>query len=172
MVNIFLVGFMGAGKTSIGRQLAAHLGARFLDLDERISRDFACPIPEIFQKRGEAAFRATEAEALRQLCAKDGLVVATGGGAFSSAGNREMIERSGGISVYLDVPWAVLHRRLELDNTDRPVYRDADQARALYEERLPDYRRATISVALSGEETPDEAARSVARAVTGVVCAI
>lgn len=172
MVNIYLVGFMGAGKTSVGERLATRLGARFFDLDERISRDFGCPISEVFQKRGEPDFRAVEADVLRELCAQDGLVVATGGGAFSSDGNRKMIEQSGGISVYLDVPWAVLRRRLELDNTDRPVYRDSEQARKLFEERLPMYRRATISVSLTGDETPDEAAQSTARAVRGALCAI
>ena len=170
MVNIYLVGFMGAGKTSVGQRLARHLGARFLDLDHELSEDFDCSISEVFENSGEAVFRAAEADMLRKLSAKEGLVVATGGGAFSTDGNRRIIEESGGISVFLELPWDVLQRRLECDNKDRPVYQSAGQARNLLEERLPHYRRATLSFALNGDETPDEIVETVADAVQGMPC--
>ena len=144
MVNIYLVGFMGAGKTSLGRQLARHLDARFLDLDHELSRSFGCSIPEVFERSGEAAFRAAETDLLRKLSAKSGLVVATGGGAFSTDGNRRIIEESGGVSVFLDVPWdraATTPRTRQRRSTRVP---DAEQARRLFEERLPHYRRATV----------------------------
>ncbi len=172
MVNIYLVGFMGAGKTSVGQQLAQQLGARFLDLDERLSVVFGCSIPEVFLHRGEAAFRAAEAEALKDACGAEGLVVATGGGAFSSESNRRLIDDSGGVSVFLDLPWEVLENRLTNDNGDRPVYENAEQGRRLFEERLPDYRRAAVSVALSGDETPEAVAQLIADAVRGAPCGI
>lgn len=172
MVNIYLVGFMGAGKTSVGRHLARHLDARFLDLDERLSSVFGCSIPEVFSGHGEAAFRDAESRALEDLCGAEGLVVATGGGAFSSPSNRRLIDESGGISVFLDLPWEVLENRLATDCDDRPVYENAEQARRLFEERLPDYRRAAVSVALSGDETPEAAAGVVADAVRGAPCGI
>ena len=170
MVNIFLVGFMGAGKSVVGKLLAKNMAAHYFDLDEQISEDFGCSIPEVFEDSGEAVFRAAETDLLKRLCAKKNLVVATGGGAFSDDGNRRMIEESGGVSVFLDVPWPVLQRRLERDNCERPVYHNAEQARSLYAERLPFYRLATVSVALTGGETPQEAAESIANAVRGAPC--
>lgn len=170
MVNIYLVGFMCAGKTSVGRQLARNLGARFLDLDQELSAHFGCSIPEVFEACGEAVFRGAETELLKTLSAKSGLVVACGGGGFTTAGNRSIIEDSGGLSVFLDPPWDVLQRRLENDGADRPVYHDAEQARRLYEERLPGYRRATVTVALTGAEAPDHIAETIADAVRGVPC--
>ena len=170
MVNIFLVGFMGAGKTSVGRLLAGRLGARFLDLDHELVEVFGCSIADVFRTRGEAVFRAAEAEMLERLCGVQGLVVATGGGAFQSRSNRRVIEASGGISVFLDVPWEALRGRLERDNSGRPVYRDADQARALFEARLPSYRRATVTIPLTGEEAPEVVAATVSDVVRGAPC--
>ncbi|MCJ7755383.1 MAG: shikimate kinase [Thermoanaerobaculales bacterium] len=172
MVNIYLVGFMGAGKTSAGQQLAQHLDARFLDLDDRLSEVFGCSISEVFSNHGEAAFRAAETEVLQDLCGAEGLVVSTGGGAFSSESNRRLIDESGGISVFLDLSWEVLENRLANDNDGRPVYENAEQARRLFMERLPHYRRAAVSVALSGDETPAAVAEIVADAVRGVPCGI
>jgi shikimate kinase len=172
MVNIYLVGFMGAGKTSLGRRLAAHLGARFLDLDERLCERFGCPVPEVFQRRGEAVFRAAETEELTRASRQDGLVVATGGGAFSSRANRSVIEETGGISVFLDLPWEVLEERLAADNAGRPAYRGPEQARRLYDERLPQYRRATLTIPLAGDEPQDEIVEIIAHAVRGVPCGI
>ncbi len=172
MVNIYLVGFMGAGKTSVGRHLARLLDARFLDLDERLISVFGCSISEVFRHHGETSFRDAESRALKELCGEEGLVVATGGGAFSSQSNRQLMAESGGISVFLDVPWEVLEDRLASDSDDRPVYESAEQARKLFEERLPDYRRAAVSIALSGGETPDAVAEIVADAVRGAPCGI
>ena len=121
MVNIYLVGFMGAGKTSIGEPLAAKLGAHFVDLDERLAGRFGCTISEVFVDRGEAFFRAAETEELKEVALETGHVVATGGGAFASEENRRIIETSG-VSVYLEVPWAALGRRLAGDNGRRPMY--------------------------------------------------
>ena len=77
-----------------------------------------------------------------------------------------------GSSVFLDLPWDVLAKRLATDSDDRPVYENAEQARRLFEERLPGYRRAAVPVALSGDETPAAVAEIVALAVRGAPCGI
>lgn len=172
MPRIFLVGFMGAGKSSIGAALADRLSLGFIDLDGEISRRLNAPIPEIFARFGEAAFRAAESDELEHCAELDDIVVAAGGGAFCSDANREVIHRSGGVSVFLDLPWAVLRQRLMRDHSDRPMYDDTDQARLLFEERLPHYRCALVRVSLAGEEDPDEVARRVVATLREAPCAI
>ena len=171
MVNIYLVGFMGAGKTSVGEHLAQRLEARFIDLDERLQERFGCSISEVFRDRGESAFRSAETAEIERLSGREDLVVATGGGAFSGEINRKNIRESGGISVFLDVPWEVLERRLEEDNGSRPLYDSPLQARGLYDERLPHYRSATLTIALTGDEAPPEIAGSIAASVQEALCA-
>ncbi len=172
MRRIFLVGFMGAGKSSAGTTLAAQLGAQFIDLDGEISRRLGAPIPEIFARYGEGTFRTTERDELVRCAELPDVVVATGGGAFCSVANREAIHRPGGVSVFLDLPWAVLRERLERDHSDRPMYDDPNQARQLYEERLPHYRRALVRVSLAGQEDPDEVAGLVVATLREAPCAI
>jgi len=172
MPRIFLVGFMGAGKSSIGAALADRLGLRFIDLDGEISRRLGAPVPEIFARHGEETFRATEREELARCTELSDVVVATGGGAFCSDANRETIHRSGGVSVFLDLPWVVLRERLVRDHSDRPMYDDTDQARQLFEERLPHYRCALVQVPLAGQEDPDEVAGRVVETLREAPCAI
>lgn len=172
MCCFFLVGFMGAGKSSAGTALAAQLGAQFIDLDVEISRRLGAPVAEIFALYGEDTFRATESEEVARCTELSDVVVATGGGAFCSEVNREVIHRSGGVSVFLDLPWAVLRERLERDHSDRPMYADTDQARKLYEERLPHYRCALVQVPLAGQEDPDEVAGRVVELLGEAPCAI
>lgn len=172
MPRIFLVGFMGVGKSSVGAAVAARLGLRFIDLDEEISRRLGAPIPEVFDQCGEAAFRAAESDELARCAEFDDVVVATGGGAFCNEANREVIHRSGGVSAFLDLPWAVLRQRLTHDHTDRPMYDDTSQARQLFEERLPQYRCALVRVSLAGDEGPDEVADRVVETLREAPCAI
>ena len=172
MRRIFLVGFMGAGKSTTGAALAGHLGCQFIDLDGEISRRLGAPIPDIFARFGEATFRAAESDELERCAELDDLVVATGGGAFSSDANRELIHRSGGVSVFLDLPWAVLRQRLTRDHAERPKYADTNQARLLFEERLPHYRCASVRISLARDEDPDEIVRRVAATLREAPCAI
>jgi shikimate kinase len=172
MDRIFLVGFMGAGKTSAGQALAQLLGSCFVDLDERLSRRFGAPIEVVFARHGEAEFRAAETEELAAVAALDGaVVVATGGGTFCREANRRLIEEAGGVSVYFDLPWPALLRRLESDHEGRPMYGDRGRAERLWEERQPDYRRAALTVALCGDERAEEVAAMVAGALRGASCA-
>jgi shikimate kinase len=171
MRGIFLVGFMGAGKSSVGAAVADRLGIRFIDLDDEISRRLGSTIPEIFARRGEAVFRAAEHDELARFADIDDVVVATGGGAFCSESNRDMIHRSGGVSVFLDVPWEELQARLVSDHRGRPMYDDTGQAQRLYEERLQHYRCAMVKVSLDGIEAPVEVAGRVIESLREIPCA-
>jgi shikimate kinase len=171
--NIYLVGFMGVGKSSVGAALAARLGHRFIDLDERLGERFGASIPEVFSVHGEGVFRAAETDELIRCANERDVVVATGGGAFCDEANREIISESKGVSVYLDLPWEELDRRLAADNRGRPVYGDAEQACSLFEKRRPEYLRADVVIALEGSETPDDVADHVLRVLREVApCAI
>jgi shikimate kinase len=168
---VFLVGFMGAGKSSVGAALAARRGSRFVDLDDEIASSLGAPIPEIFARRGESAFRAAESEALTLVAKLDDVVVATGGGAFCSDENRTSIHSSGGVSVFLDLPWTELQHRLAGDHSDRPMYDSADQAHRLFDSRRPHYLQAMVRIVLDGTEGPDDVADRVVDALQEVPCA-
>jgi len=172
MSNIFLVGFMGAGKTSVAAALAARLGYNHHDVDESLCERFSASIPEIFEVYGEGAFRTAESEEIDRSMRLQRYVVATGGGAFCSPSNRENIHAADGVSVFLNLPWEVLCQRLAGDNPDRPMFHDADQAKRLFEDRLPDYRLATITVDLVGNESPTEVADLVVGALRETPCVI
>lgn len=144
MTRIFLVGFMGSGKTTVGRLLAERLGFGFVDLDEEICRRAGKAITEIFDREGEAAFRRLETDALKEVTHRDDIVVALGGGAFVSKQNRLLIEQHG-ISVWLDCPLAVILERLT-GVTDRPLFRTPMQVEALYRRRLPSYALSDVRI--------------------------
>ena len=171
MPKVFLVGFMGAGKSSVGEALGLHLDSLFVDLDDRLSERFQASIPDVFERHGEAAFRAAEREELAVCAGLHNVVVATGGGAFCDDENRTIIHSSGGVSVFLDLPWQVLRERLEGDHTDRPMYDSAARAQALFEERLPHYRRAVVTAFLDGTEAPGEVVDQVVQALQEAPCA-
>lgn len=170
MHNIYLVGFMGAGKTSVGRELARHMGWTFIDLDGRLEDSFGMPVHEIFRSRGESAFREAERQSLEWTSGLHKTVVATGGGAFCDPVNRNIMHSTGGCSVFLEVPWQVLVERLEADHGDRPKFTGAAAARRLYDTRVPHYKEATCTVVLTGSESPEEAAVRIADRVAGVPC--
>lgn len=139
--NIFLVGLMGSGKTTIGRQLARRMGRVFYDSDHEIVNRTGVRIPVIFELEGEAGFRRREAQVIAELCAEDGVIVATGGGAVLSAENRERMKAAGWV-VYLDVPTPILLERTRHD-ANRPLLQVADpgaKLEALRAERDPLYR--------------------------------
>ncbi|MGE5235082.1 MAG: shikimate kinase [Acidobacteriota bacterium] len=144
-MRVFLVGFMGAGKSTTGHALASRLGALFWDLDARIEATLRMSVPEIFRQLGEPAFRAEETRQLAGSARFADLVAATGGGTFAVPANRELIARLG-VSVHLDLPWEEILRRLPGKRGERPLFNGPEQAYELFKARLPLYRLADIQV--------------------------
>jgi len=139
--NIFLVGLMGAGKTTIGRILARKLGKRFIDSDHEIEARTGASIPWIFEIEGEASFRRREAEVIRDLTAQDGIVLATGGGAVLNPDNRAYLQARGRV-IYLRANVASIMLRTSHDK-NRPLLQTADPRKKLEEltaQREPLYR--------------------------------
>lgn len=162
--NVILVGFMGAGKSSVGRILARRLGRCFVETDDMITAAEGRPIPEIFAEKGEAHFRALEDEMVRLLALKRGDVIATGGGLPCDEGRLEAL-RAVGTIVWLAGDFATLYERA-LRGGDRPMLQDKTprQVEALYEERRRFYSRADLSVETTGLN-PDQVAARVAAAL-------
>lgn len=161
-MRVYLTGFMGAGKTSVGESLARHFGVPFLDLDREIETAAGASVREIFERQGEAEFRRLEHDALVRTLALPDAVVATGGGTLTFAENAALVAAHG-ISVWLNVPFAVIVARLGgVGRPDRPLFRDAAQAFELYRERLAAYRRADLRIDVGAEEQVDEVAARLA----------
>lgn len=161
-MQIYLTGFMGSGKSTVGRRLARRLGVPFVDLDEEIERRAGMRVREIFERHGEPAFRQMEAEALRETASRPDVVVATGGGTMMFEGNVRLI-RSAGLSVWLNPAFATIVSRIgALGKQDRPLFKDEVQALALYRERLPAYRRADLTLDIAPGEGPEEIAARIA----------
>jgi len=158
-----LAGFMGSGKTTVGRQLAQQLGWRFLDLDERIEERAGAKISEIFERLGEAAFRDLEFEQLNRALTEGAAaavptIIALGGGTFAQPRNLEALRATckpedaprDGFVIWLDCPVEQLFARC-VTMGNRPLFRDEISFRKLYEERLPFYRMADFRVDGGGE---------------------
>jgi shikimate kinase len=165
MKPIYLLGMPSSGKSTLGRGLARALNVPFVDLDKRIEAREGLSIPELFSLKGEDHFRKVESEALKSLPTDEGQVVSTGGGAPCFFDNLDFI-KTHGLSIFLDVPPAVLvERMLRTRKDDRPLYRKTDPAellttlQATYEKRLPVYRQADVTI--SGETTVDQLIETV-----------
>ncbi|MGH9511690.1 MAG: shikimate kinase [Terriglobales bacterium] len=158
---IILVGFMGAGKTVVGRELAAMLGWPFEDLDDRIQSREKRTIEEIFRDSGEAEFRRSEHLAFRELLseAESGYrVIALGGGAFAVAENVSLLQDRNIPTVFLDAPIGELFRRCQQQEIKRPLRQGETQFRQLYETRRPLYLSATCRVETDGKAVAQIAA--------------
>jgi shikimate kinase len=165
--SIFLVGFMGAGKTSVGQALSRHLSWPFEDLDRRIEAIAGCSVEEIFRSSGEPAFRKMEHTTLQDLCTelqKVRKVIALGGGAFVEPANVALIEKTGAHTVFLDAPVEELLRRCRRQSQARPLCADAIQFRQLYEARRSCYLAAACRI-----ETQHQEIQAVAREVACVL---
>ena len=155
---IFLVGFMGAGKSTIGPLLAHELNRNFIDLDQEIEKGEGRPISQIFSQEGEACFRRLETKALEGLGEKGPSVVALGGGAFVQEGNRHLIHELG-FSVFLDCTLEVILARCPQDGT-RPLLQSPGGLEALYASRLPYYQQSDLRVDVSSQ-TPEQITKSI-----------
>ncbi len=170
-MRVFLTGFMGAGKTAVGRHLAAELGTPFIDLDEEIERRAGLAIREMFEQMGEEGFRRLEQEELRRTFQYPEVVVATGGGTFTVPSNAEEI-RAHGLAVWLNPEFATIVRRIGFrGKADRPLFKDEMQALDLYRQRLSAYRRADLRVDVAHPETPREVAARIALLIRKRQCA-
>jgi len=161
--KIFLIGFMGSGKSTVGPVLAGKLGWNFVDLDREIEREQGKSIREIFEHQGESEFRRIEMNCLRSLKNRAACVVALGGGAFVQEANRPIVTELG-VSVFLDCRLEVIQARCSADGT-RPLFETPELVRDLYTLRYPLYRQSDFSIDVS-DINPAQAADLILQKVT------
>lgn len=166
--TVVLVGMMGAGKTAVGRALAARLRVRFLDSDTEIETAANLTVPEIFERDGERFFRRRESEVIARLLKEERCILSTGGGAFLAEGNRRMISERG-VSLWLNADLPLLWNRVRHKDS-RPLLRTADPFATLeriYRERVPIYQLADLSVSCAANLSIDAMARRVIGTLLG-----
>ncbi len=154
-MKVYIIGFMGSGKTTVGRELAARLDTPFFDLDELVESSEKMSVKEIFAQYGEPHFRRREREILRTTRYLDRGVVATGGGTFTFEDNIQFIQAEG-FSVYLSAPYALLRARVGEKAAERPMFRDDKSAHDLFSSRIKYYRMSDITIEIREEDTPAE----------------
>jgi shikimate kinase len=154
-LNLYLIGMMGAGKTTIGRRLATELGYRFFDTDAVIEQAAGQSIAEIFAAVGESEFRALETQVLAELSSYRRLVVATGGGIVLNRSNWSHLRE--GLVIWLDVPVTALFDRLKTDRS-RPLLQTENPQQTLQtllDARTPLYAQADLRISITAAEAPD-----------------
>lgn len=165
MKSIALVGFMGCGKSTVGRVLAENLGLLFIDLDEEVEEEAGMGVPEIFSREGEGGFRNRESRVLKRVLRKGQAVVACGGGVVTVEENiRELRERA--VVFLLAVSLDEALRRIRDDGAARPLLAGPEleeKARRLLEDRRESYLRAAHEVIETDKASPEEIAEEIAR---------
>lgn len=167
--NIFLIGFMGTGKTSVGRILAKSLEMSFVDLDVEIEKELGMTIPEIFSTHGEDFFRDAESEALRSVAQRERQAIATGGGVVLREENWEVMGKKG-VTIYLKAPAEVLYKRVK-NNTSRPllqVENPLEKVQELLSKRISLYEKADLIVDTE-HISPQEAVREIRNKLMSLV---
>jgi len=154
-MKIYLVGFMGAGKTTIGRELATRVDAPFFDLDELVEAAEKMSIKDIFAQQGEPYFRKRERDLLRSTRNLEHGVIATGGETFTFDENIQFIQ-SEGLSVFLSAPYSLLRSRINDKAGERPMFRDDLATHELYANRIKYYRMSDMTIEIREDETPSE----------------
>jgi len=160
--GVVLVGFMGSGKSSVGREIANKTGAGFVDMDIWIEKKEGRTIRDIFSNDGEAAFRSIEKAALEEILIVKGQVVAAGGGAFLDRESQKLMKAYAPV-VYLEVKAETVLRRLAGDER-RPLLQEKDRdavAQSLLDRRIPEYSRADYAVSTDGFSVPEIAGRII-----------
>lgn len=161
-MKLFLIGFMGAGKSAIGARLAERMGMEFVDLDRVIETGAGCSVARFFEAEGEGQFRRLESQALRELCSRQGdLLIAVGGGAPVVPGNMDLM-RAAGLTVWLDPAFEVVAGRLDAeDRRRRPLFESLARARELFAERRSAYAEADVRIEPDDGASTDETATKV-----------
>lgn len=167
--RIALTGFMGAGKSTVGRLLASTLGWEFVDLDAEVERQAERTIAALFEQEGEETFRRLESAALARALGRTRVVIALGGGAPERLTNRLLLEQTPETAVvFLDAPFPVLFDRCVLQEgaAVRPVLLDADAAAERFRMRAPFYRRCAQHHLQTERQAPEETAEAIRRVLT------
>ncbi|MBR0153357.1 MAG: shikimate kinase [Lachnospiraceae bacterium] len=160
--NLYLTGFMGAGKTTEGRLLSAMTGRTCVEMDERIEEREGCTIAEVFARRGEVYFRDAESEVLREIAAEEGRIVSCGGGTVLREENRRVLRESG-VTVWLTAEAETICERVR-DDLTRPVIagrREPEEIRELMEERRAAYEAAAQICVRTDGRSPEEICREI-----------
>ncbi|MEH2425314.1 MAG: shikimate kinase [Nostoc sp.] len=168
-VNLYLIGIMGVGKTTVGRLLAKELGYGFVDTDNVIAQATGKSINQLFAQVGEVGFRQVESDVLSKVCAFTKLTIATGGGIVMRRENWGYLHH--GLIVWLDAPVEIIYSRLAEDTT-RPLLRDVDpkgKLRSLLEQRTPFYSQADLHITEREGDTPEDIANRVIEAIPSVL---
>ncbi|MDK2836334.1 MAG: shikimate kinase [Thermosediminibacterales bacterium] len=153
--NIVLIGFMAAGKSTVGKELASKLGLNFIDTDKEIEKKLGISIPEIFKKYGEPFFRKIESEIIYTASNQKGCVISTGGGAFINQNNRENLKKTG-IVIWLSVSiQTVLQRIKNLNNRPLLYNKGIDKINNMLKEREKYYKTADFTVKTDGLSVSD-----------------
>lgn len=157
-MTIFLCGFMGCGKSTIGQKLAQKLDCHFIDMDTYIEEQTGMSIPEIFEIYGEAYFRDTETQAVRDLANQDG-VIACGGGAMLRESNAQIAKQSGCV-ILLDVPFRTCYFRIA--DSDRPIVKRStrQQLQKLYDDRYVIYKKHCTHI-VDAAHSPSQAVKAI-----------
>jgi shikimate kinase len=164
--RIVIVGFMGCGKTTVAKALAARLGCGMLDLDGIIAAQQNMSVPELIKERGEPGFRDAETSALQVVLDRlTPRIIALGGGAWTLERNRDLINKHGCLTVFLDAPYNLCWQRITDHPVPRPLALDGPSAEELYLERHPLYALANIRVEVTDKKSADDLAAEIAEAI-------
>jgi shikimate kinase len=167
--RLVLTGFMGAGKSTIGRLLASRLGWEFLDLDTHLENRTGATIPELFARHGEAHFRRLESTALASALGRSNTVLALGGGTPEEITNRLLIEQTPDtLAVFLDAPFPTLFDRCMLQEIDRPVLKDLVEAEQRFVRRRPLYLRLARLTVDTSDLTPEQTVETIVAALNQI----
>lgn len=158
-MNIILCGFMGSGKTVVGKELAKIMGRKFVDTDEWIEKKQGVSVKAIFEVHGEDYFRLLESEACREVSNMKNCVISTGGGAMMFAHNVEAVKKSGSV-VFLDASFEAICQRIGKSSA-RPLFRDIQSAKKLYDDRKEGYLSAADFV-VDGDMSARKTAMTIA----------
>lgn len=164
--RIVIVGFMGSGKTTVAKALAARLGCGLADLDAIVSAQQNMSVPELINEQGELSFRDAETAALQVVLDRHApRIIALGGGAWTLERNRDLVNKHGCLTVWLDAPYDLCWQRITNHPVPRPLALDEEKARELYRARRPLYALANFRIEVSDRMSPDDVAARITAAI-------